>query len=178
VVRQVNAGYVKQVVLVLCLCAIAFSVASCKKTERSRVVEEGKAPDFTLTDMSGKKVTLSALRGKVVLVEFWATWCPPCRDAVPEMNKVYEKYKNKNVQVLAIAVDQGGNVSSKLNSFVKEHGVNYPVLIDDKKVNVSYGVASVPVAFIIDKEGRVAKKHIGFMDELSETISRDIEALL
>jgi peroxiredoxin len=169
---------VKQVLLVLCLFAIAFSAASCKKTERSRVVEEGKAPDFTLSDVSGKKVTLSELRGKVVVVEFWATWCPPCNDAVPEMNKVYEKYKNKNVHVLAISVDQGGDVASKVHSFVKEHRVNYPVLIDDKKVDVSYGVGNIPVTFIIDKEGKVVKKHIGFMEELSETISRDIEALL
>lgn len=176
--RQVNVRSVKQVLVVLCLCAVAFSAASCKKTERSRVVEEGKAPDFTLTDLRGTKVTLSELRGKVVLVEFWATWCPPCKDAVPEMNKVYEKYKDKNVQVLAISVDQGGDVASKLNSFVKEHRVDYPVLIDDKKVNVSYGVGNIPVAFIIDKEGKVAKKHIGFMDELSEKVSKDIEALL
>ena len=176
--RQVRLGCVKQALLVLCLFAIAFSAASCKKAERSRVVEEGKAPDFTLSDVSGKKVTLSELRGKVVVVEFWATWCPPCNDAVPEINKVYEKYKDKNVQVLAIAVDEGGDVASKLNSFVKEHRANYPVLIDDKKVNVSYGVGNIPVAFIIDKEGKVAKKHIGFMEELSERISRDIEALL
>jgi peroxiredoxin len=158
--------------------AIAFSVASCKKAERSRAVEEGKAPDFTLHDMSGKKVTLSEFRGKVVLVEFWATWCPPCKDAVPEMNKVYEKYKGQNVEVLAISVDQGSDVASKVRSFVKENRVNYPVLIDDKKVNVSYGVGNVPVAFVIDKQGKVAKKHIGFMEELSENISRDIEALL
>jgi len=173
-----NAGCVKQVLVVLCLCAVAFYAASCKRTEKGMVVEEGKAPDFTLTDTSGKKITLSELRGKVVLVEFWATWCPPCKDAVPEMNKVYEKYKNKDVQVLAISVDQGGDVASKLNSFAKEHWVNYPVLIDDKKVNVSYGVANVPVAFIIDKEGKIAKKHVGFMEELSERISRDIEELL
>jgi peroxiredoxin len=176
--RQVNPGCLKQVLVVLCLCAIVFSAASCKKTERSRVLEEGKAPDFTLSDMSGKKVTLSGLRGKVVLVEFWATWCPPCKEAVPEINKVYEKYKDKDVQVLAIAVDQGSDVASKVHSFVTEHRVNYPVLIDDKRVNVLYGVGNVPVAFIIDREGKVAKKHIGFMEELSETISRDIEALL
>jgi len=176
--RQANLRRVKQVLVVFCLCAIAFSAASCKRTEKSRVAEEGRAPDFTLSDVSGKKVTLSELRGKVVLVEFWATWCPPCKDAVPELNKVYEKYKNKNVQVLAISLDQGGDVASKLNSFVKEHRINYPVLIDDKEVNVSYGVANVPVAFIIDKEGKVAKKHVGFMEELSEKISHDIEALL
>lgn len=176
--RQVNAGCVMQIIVVLCLFAVAFSSASCRKSERSVVVEEGKAPDFTLSDVSGKKVTLSELRGKVILVEFWATWCPPCKDAVPEMNKLYEKYKGKDVQVLAISVDQGGDVVSKLNSFIREHRVNYPVLVDDKKVNVSYGVANVPVAFIVDKEGKVAKKHIGFMDELAERISQDIEALL
>lgn len=175
--QQVNLRCAEQVLVVLCLFAIVFSAASCKKTERSRVVEEGKAPDFTLSDVSGKKVTLSEFRGKVVLLEFWATWCPPCKDAVPEINKIYEKYKNKGVQVLAISVDQGGDVALKLNSFVKEHQVNYPVLIDDKKVNVSYGVTNVPVAFIIDKEGKVAKKHVGFMEELSEKISQDIEAL-
>ena len=168
----------KQVLVVLCLLALACSAASCKKTERSRVVEDGKAPDFTLTDINGKNITLSALRGKVVLVEFWATWCPPCKDAVPEMNKVYDTYKDKNVQVLAISLDQGGDVASKVRSFVREHRIHYPVLIDDKKVYVTYGVGNVPVIFIIDKDGKVAKKHIGFVEDLSEGISRDIEALL
>jgi len=176
--RKANPGYVKRVLVFLCLVAVAVAVVSCKRTEMCKVIEEGRAPDFTLTDLNGKKVALSSCKGKVVLVEFWATWCPPCREAVPEMNKLYEKYKNRNVQVLAVSLDEGGDVASRLNQFVREHRVKYPVLIGDNKVNILYGVTNVPVAFVIDKDGKISKKHIGFMEELSEKISRDIEALL
>ena len=173
-----TADYLKKLFIVVCVVAVALIAASCKKNERNVVVEEGKAPDFTLSDIRGTKVTLSGLRGKVVMLEFWATWCPPCRDSIPDLNRVYEKFKDKNFELLAISVDEGRDVSSTVGSFMKEHGVIYPVLIDDGKVNQSYGVTNIPVMFIIGKDGKVVKKHIGYTGGLAEKLSREIEALL
>jgi thiol-disulfide isomerase/thioredoxin len=114
----------------------------------------------------------------VVLVEFWATWCPPCRESVPELNEVYEKYKGKNFELLGISVDKGGDASSSVRAFVKEHAVLYPVLLDERNVNNLYEVSGIPAMFIIDKEGKVVKKFTGFIPGLGEILSKEVEGLL
>ncbi|HET6516119.1 MAG TPA: TlpA disulfide reductase family protein [Thermodesulfovibrionales bacterium] len=162
---------------VICLLALALFVLSCTR-EKERVLEEGKAPGFTLTDLQGTKVSLSGFRGKVVLLEFWATWCPPCRESIPELNRLYDKYRDKGLTVIGISMDKGGDVSSTVGSFMKEQGVVYPVLIDDGKVSALYGVTSIPAMFIVDKEGKMVKKFVGFIPGLAENLSREIEALL
>lgn len=173
-----TTGYLRKLFIVICVVTVALIATSCKKGERNVVVEEGKAPDFSLSDIRGAKVTLSGLRGKVVMLEFWATWCPPCRDSIPEMNKLYEKFRDKNFELLAISVDEGRDASSTVGSFAKEYGVVYPVLIDDRDVNTLYGVSNIPVMFIIDKDGKVVRKRIGFIPGLADNLSKEIEALL
>ena len=158
---------------------VVFLVAlSCKKTEERTARESGKASDFSLTDLQGAAVTLSQMRGQVVLVEFWATWCPPCSESVPELNKVYEKFKDRNFRLLGISVDKGGDVVSRVRAFVKEHAIGYPVMVDDGSVHVSYGVSSIPVMFVVDKDGRVVKRHMGFIPGLAEILSKEVEDLL
>lgn len=170
-------GYAKRLFIAVCVAVIFFFAISCKK-EESKVVEAGKAPDFTLSNVQGNRVMLSGLRGKVVLLEFWATWCPPCRDSIPALNKLYEKFKDRNFELLAVSVDEGRDVSSIVGSFVKEHAVIYPVLLDDHGVNRLYEVGGIPVMFVIDKDGRVVNKHVGFIPGLAESLSNEIEALL
>lgn len=170
-------GSAKRFFMAMCVAAIAIFIVSCKK-EENKVFEEGKAPDFTLSDIHGNLVKLSALRGKVVLVEFWATWCPPCRDSVPGLNKLYAKLKGRNFELLAISVDEGKDASSNVGSFAKEQMIIYPVLLDDQKVNRRYDVSGIPVMFLIDKDGRIVNKHIGFIPGLAESLSREIEAIL
>lgn len=173
----ISAGHARRLFLVVCMISAALFALSCERTEKA-APEQGKSLDFTLADIQGKKVTLSGLKGKVVLVEFWATWCPPCRDSVPEMNKLYNKFRSRNFELLAIAVDRGGDVPSVLGTFVKENEITYPVLVDDDKASSSFGVTNIPVIFIIDKHGNAVKKQIGFMPDLSENLSKEIEALL
>jgi thiol-disulfide isomerase/thioredoxin len=163
--------------IVACVMAVAFFAASCSR-DAEKVAVGGKNLDFTLNNLQGNEVTLSGLRGKVVVVEFWATWCPPCRESVPELNELYEKYRGKDFELLGISVDKGGNAPSLVREFVKERDVLYPVLLDDKNVNSSFGVGSIPVMFVIDKEGKVVKKHTGFVPGLAKTLSKDIEGLL
>lgn len=161
-----------------CIVAAALILFACSKGEGPAVSDGGKAPDFLLSDITGKNFRLSEQRGKVVVVEFWATWCPPCRESIPELNAIYEKFRGRNFELLAISVDKGVDAGAMLNGFVKEHAIVYPVLVDNKDVNVLYGVSSIPVMFVIDKEGKVAKKHMGFSPAMAANISKEIETLL
>jgi thiol-disulfide isomerase/thioredoxin len=168
----------KKIRVLLFLVAVCLLAVSCKKAEETVVVESGKAPVFTFTGLKGEALPLLELRGKVVIVEFWATWCPPCREAIPELNKVFEKFQGRSVQLLGIAVDKGGDAASRVSAVVKEDAVVYPVMLDSGRVSVAYGVSGIPALFIIDKEGKVAKRHMGFSPGLAETISKEVEELL
>ncbi len=170
-------AYLKKLCVVASLLAIAIFGVSCKKAHE-RVTGGGEAPDFTLSNLQGGSMTLSKLRGKVVLVEFWATWCLPCRESVPELNKVYEKFKDKNFELLGISVDRGGDALSRVRAFVKEYAIIYPIMVDSGTVNVAYGVSGIPAMFIIDKEGKVVSRHMGFIPGFAQTISKEIEGLL
>jgi peroxiredoxin len=169
--------HLKKLCVVVSAITIVFLAVSCTRSPE-KVSDSGKAPDFTLSDTQGIARTLSALRGRVVIVEFWATWCPPCRESVAELNKVYEKFKGKNFELFGISVDKGSEASSTVRTFVKEHAVTYPVMLDDRNVNSSYGVSNIPVMFVIDKEGKVVKKFTGFIPGLGEVLSKEVEALL
>lgn len=107
--------------------------------------------DFTLTDLHGKPWTLSALKGKVVLVNFWATWCPPCRKEMPDMQKLYSRFKDNGFVILAISDEE----RSKVEPFIKEHGYTYPILLDPgRKVNTAYKIDGIPKSFIYDRNGK------------------------
>jgi cytochrome c biogenesis protein CcmG/thiol:disulfide interchange protein DsbE len=132
------------------------------------------APDFTLHTLNGKDVTLSDMKGKVVLLEFWATWCPPCRASIPGIERLHEKYKNKGVVILAVSMDEGGWDS--VQSFVKEHGMTYTVLEGNDDVYSKYQVRSIPLLLVIDKEGKITRRYLGFGNE--EDVESDIKTLL
>ncbi len=170
-------SHLKRLCILVSMLVLVLPSVSCRKTAE-KVVEPGKAPDFTLTDTQGSARTLSSLRGKVVLVEFWATWCPPCRDSVSELNRLYEKYQGKNFEILGISVDEGSDAPSVVRQFVKEHAVIYPVLVDDRNVNNLYEVSGIPAMFLIDREGKIVKRFTGYIPGIGETLSKEIDALL
>ncbi len=113
----------------------------------------GLAPDFVLPDLSGKTVRLSGLRGKVVFLNFWATWCPPCRWERPSMEALFDQYKGRDFAMLAINVDEAGTRTVK--DWVDSHHLQVPVLKDgdDLPVSTAYRTYSIPATFIIDKKG-------------------------
>lgn len=156
---------------------LAFIACSCSKSS-GPVVAEGSAPDFSLNDLSGKNLRLSDLKGSVVMIEFWATWCPPCRDSVPELNNLYQKYKDRGFVLLGLSVDTGRDAQSTVNSFVKEFNITYPVLIDKSDVKALYGVYSVPTTYLIDRNGNVVNSHIGFAPGSGELLAQEIEKIL
>jgi len=122
------------------------------------------APDFTLTDLSGNEVSLSSLNGKVIFLNFWATWCPPCRKEIPGFIEIYEKYKNQGIVVIGISVDKTGVDS--VRDFVEKEKITYPVVMSTTDVVNDYKPGRfIPTTIIVDKNGKIRHKHIGYMDK-------------
>lgn len=119
----------------------------------------GAAPAFTLTDLSGKSVSLADFRGKVVVLDFWATWCPPCKMEIPDFIGLQKQYGSHGVQIVGVALDE----PEKVAAFAKEHGMNYPVLLGTDAITARYGgIEGIPTTFIIDKSGKIVNKFEGY----------------
>ncbi len=123
-----------------------------------------KAPDFTLPDLDGKRYRLSDLKGKVVVINFWATWCPPCRKEIPDLRWIYDEYKDQGVEILGISLDQIDK--SQIKKFVKDFKVNYPILhgtqSEHSKILNAYQAGQfLPTTFIIDREGVIRDVLVG-----------------
>ena len=118
--------------------------------------------DFTLMDLDKNEVSLSDFQGKIVILNFWATWCPPCREEIPDFIEVNNLYKDKNVQLIGVSVDTD---IKALDDFVKEFGINYLTLIDGTVDTISpiWGVRAIPTTFILDKNGGVMFENVGMM---------------
>ncbi len=140
----------------------------------TRKSDPGQAADFTLQDLSGKSVKLSDYKGKVILIDFWATWCPPCVASIPGIEKIHKGYKDKGLVVLAVSLDDGGWDSVK--SFVAEKGISYPVLKGTEEVSSQYQVRTIPMLLIVGKDGRITKRYLGYGNE--EDLEQDIKAVL
>lgn len=136
------------------------------------------AADFTLSDISGKEHKLSSLRGHVVLLDFWATWCYPCRASIPGLVSVQEKFRDRGVIVLGVSMDEGSDLKERLSQFSKEMNISYPILISDKNVVRAYDVGNIPALFLIDKEGKIVDLFVGYADGFEEEISKQIGNLL
>ncbi len=134
------------------------------------------APDFTLNDLSSKKVTLSQFKGKVVILNFWSIWCGPCLAEMPSLNKLYLEFKDKGLIVLAVAEDPA---EKPVRSYIQEKSLAFPVLMDkDKKVYFKYSLFGIPVTFLIDKKGVIVEKFIGERDWSSAQMKEKISNLL
>jgi len=135
------------------------------------------APDFAVPDLSGQAVRLSALRGKVVLLNLWTTWCPPCREEMPSMQRLYDRLRDRDFQLLAVSQDEDGK--RVVEPFVKEMRLSFPVLVDpDHQVGDRYGVWGYPETFVIDRAGHVVERVIGPRDWASPEEVASLEALI
>lgn len=134
-----------------------------------------QAPEFTLLDINGNKVNLSDFKGKVVILDFWATWCPPCIAEIPHFIELYDEYKNRGLEVIGVSVDW--NAQRVVPPFAEEKGINYILLLGDDEVTDLYGgIISIPTTFILDREGGIRKRYMGYRDK--EVFERDIKELL
>lgn len=135
------------------------------------------APDFTLTDMQGQQVSLSQFRGKVVVLNFWATWCPPCREEMPSMERLYREFESQGLVMLAVNVEANGK--QMVAKFLQKTPHSFPILLDsDNIAQNAYGVFRFPESFIIDRNGVVVEKIIGGRDWMSGSIFKLINFLI
>ncbi|MEO8836039.1 MAG: TlpA disulfide reductase family protein [Caldimonas sp.] len=157
----------------LALCA-ALGVAGA--TASSAIAPATPAPDFALHAMGGSNLRLTEQRGRVVMVNFWATWCGPCRQEMPQLNRLYEKYRSSGFVLLGVNVDDD---QSKAAEVAKKLGVTFPVLLDtDKTVSKLYDVSTMPSTVIIDREGKVRYVHRGYLTGYEDNYEKQIRELL
>lgn len=133
------------------------------------------APDFALKSVDGKTIKLSDYKGKVVIIDFWATWCPPCRKGIPDLISIQKDFKD-DVVVIGISLDAEKTIKD-VPGFVKNYGINYPIVYGDEKVVTAYGgIEGIPTAFVIDKKGNIVDKHVGLVPK--DTYVTKIKELL
>ena len=123
----------------------------------------GTAPDFSLHDATGADIRLAAYRGKVVLLNFWATWCLPCKTEIPWLSEFEQAYSNRGFSVIGVSMDEDGWKS--VRPYMEAQQMKYPVGLGDEDLAKLYGVNSLPMTLLIDREGRVAGKHVGIVSK-------------
>lgn len=134
------------------------------------------APDFALKSMGGANLRLSEHVGEVVVVNFWATWCGPCREEMPVLERLHRQYGKAGLLVLGINMDEN---TDGARAMTRRLDVTFPVLFDtDKRVAKGYKVASMPATFIVDRDGRVRHQHLGYVSETAEAYEREVRMLL
>lgn len=159
---------------ILCLCiGCVFLLPHCSK--EGKAPSPGLAPDFTLKTLDGQEMTLSKLKGKVVLLDFWATWCAPCREAIPHLINLQKTYHEKGFEVIGMNLDRG-NVET-VRRFVNSMDIPYPITLTPEEVSRNYGVTGLPTTIIIDKEGKIRQKLMGFTSEISKQITATVVEL-
>jgi peroxiredoxin len=134
------------------------------------------APGFKVITTSGQPASLDSYRGQVLVVDFFATWCHPCRDSIPHLNEMRHKYGRQGLQLLGISADEDGE--RVLKSFAEEQRISYPIALAGETTLTDFGVRSVPVMFIVDKKGKVAEIFRGFNGDIGRSSEQLIKKLL
>jgi thiol-disulfide isomerase/thioredoxin len=153
-------------------------IGACSTTDEGKVLA-GPAPNFTLDDISGKPLSLDEIKGKVVIVDFWATWCGPCLVSIPELVDLQDKYMAKGLVVIGISVDDENVSKGELLAFKEKMRINYRILRANNKVYDDYfgrtSGFSIPTLFVIDREGQVRDRFVGFTPGVVE---KSVKSLL
>lgn len=154
--KKKKRSVIRSIILAVLVAAIAYTVYVTATKDTNKVIDEGdKAPEFVLTDLDGQKHKLSEYEGQGVLINFWGTWCPPCKEEMPALNNSYNKYKDQGVQVLSINIAQS---DFEVQNFVDEYKLDFPMTIDkSKSVMRTYNVDQLPATFLIDSKGKIQK---------------------
>jgi cytochrome c biogenesis protein CcmG, thiol:disulfide interchange protein DsbE len=165
----------RQKPLILFACLLSLSLFfGCSPGEKQS--SGAPAPDFTLKTLEGEEMTLSKLEGKVIILDFWATWCGPCRDSIPHMVQLYNSSNEKGVEILGMNLDKGS--VEGVRSFVKAMNIPYPIVLSSDEVARNYRVQGIPTCVVIDKKGKVRHKYVGFSTAIVEQLSADAKTLL
>ncbi len=150
--------------------------AACSQPGSGLAVQGELAPGFTVRNQAGKEYSLSGFLGKVVLVNFWATWCPPCLDEMPSLEQLQRRMQNQPFVIMALTVDDSWE---PVNQFMQQHHFTLPVYADfDKQISTLYGTHKYPETYILDKKGKVAYKVVGQKDWISAETLKFLDVLV
>ena len=156
--------------------AVATGVAVGTPTTIQAVEQGASAPQIEFAALSGQPVSLRALRGRVVVVDFWASWCKPCRKELPVLDALYRKYRSRGLSVIAVNIDDDAQAA---RSFLKKVPVEFPVVHDPaKKIAAAYGVPDMPSSYVIDQQGTIRHVQVGFRAKDEAVLVGAIERLL
>ena len=155
---------------------LAGALAGAVPSARASVQLASAAPDFTLKSVGGPNLRLQEQRGQVVMINFWATWCGPCRQEMPHLNRIYDKYRSAGFVLLGVNIDDDPRAAADLAAKL---GLRFPVLLDtEKKVSRVYDMSAMPATLLIDRDGRVRHIHRGYRDGVEQTYEEQVRALL
>ncbi len=161
------------VVLNLCLGLLSLLPGCGREIEESTLP---LAPNFTLQTLDGQEVTLSKLKGKVILLDFWATWCGPCRESIPHLIQLYKTYQKDGFEVIGMNVERGD--MDAVRRFANSMDIPYPIALSPDDVQRDYRVSSLPTSIFIDKQGRIREKMVGFTSEIAKQMTARVVTLL
>ena len=176
---SLRAGQRFAIVLMVIAATLGVALYSRKHPRGARsgvasAKQHSPAPDFTLPLLDGGQLRLSSYQGKVVLLDFWATWCVPCREETPHFVELQKKYGDQGLQIIGVSMDDSPD---PVHPFYKQFHINYPIVMGTADVGSAYGgVLGLPIAFLIDRQGRIYSKHMGATD--AGVFNKEVEALL
>lgn len=177
----------------LCLLTlILFTLSACdkkEKQEKSVVINakisfvdsverrSGLAPNFYWKDSLGRQISFDQIHEKVTILNFWATWCSPCRKEIPDLIEINREFADKGIRVIGISTDKGAKIKYEVGEFVNENNIDYPIIIDDGKLAEAFGnIRGLPTTFLIDENGNIVRKFLGiktkefFVEQIREII--------
>jgi thiol-disulfide isomerase/thioredoxin len=153
----------------------ALAVAAIWLTASAELSRGEKMPPMTMTDLNGKQIKIAA-SGKVQIIDFWATWCGPCRQAIPGLQALHKKYQSRGLQVIGVAMQSG--TAQDVKQFVKQHGMTYPICMPPDSVLHKYQVQAFPTLYVVDKKGVVRHAQVGFSLASEKAIHQAVTQLL
>ncbi|MGQ0649883.1 MAG: TlpA family protein disulfide reductase [Gemmatimonadaceae bacterium] len=157
---------------------VALATVACRAGERPSVVVGEPAPDYAATVLSGDSVSTADLKGKVLLLNVWATWCAPCREEIPYLQSLYEQHQADGLEIVGVSVDTRGQEES-IQEFVKEFGMTYPIWRDpDERVQSLFLALGVPASYIIDRQGILRWRRLGAVRETDTTFTSTLARAL
>ncbi len=165
-----NRAYIKIFALILILCGLI----ACGDSSAPKQKNEKLAPDFSLTSLDGRKLTRDSLKGKVVILDFWATWCPPCRASIPHLVELYKKYHDQGLVVVGVSLDRGGR--QEVADFAERNHIDYDLVMGvNNAIIKDFGeVSSIPTIIILNRQAEIIFKAVGYNPEIARTIDNKV----
>jgi peroxiredoxin len=159
---------------IIALIVASFAVTTNAPADLTPADSRKAASDFNLEDSSGALITLSSYKGRVVLLDFWATWCTGCKQEIPWYVEFQDKYKRRGLSAIGVSLDDDGWKSVK--PFLRQHKINYPIVIGNWDMGERFGFNSMPATLLIDREGKIADAHVGMVDKAA--FETEVQTLL